>query len=216
MGLGLGEGGGVGANTTLQLKKLDEEALRAFRDRFNIPVSDAELKDVPYCKPEPGSIEMEYLMERRAKLGGSLPQRRTSAPKLKTPELDAFKTQLQGSGEREQSTTMALVRMLTTLVKDKGIGKHIVPIVPDEASCVLSVRESVVERVAEQVVGVEFTEVVLTEVEARPPVVHFVVYNPRHRGNMGVPRVIHLVAVAVVARVHHQPFHLCRGPLNRL
>ncbi|MEM6817156.1 MAG: pyruvate dehydrogenase (acetyl-transferring), homodimeric type [Pseudomonadota bacterium] len=132
-GFGLGEGGGEGANTTHQQKKLDEEALRAFRDRFNIPVSDAELKDVPYCKPEPGSIEMEYLMERRAKLGGSLPQRRTSAPKLKTPELDAFKTQLQGSGEREQSTTMALVRMLTTLVKDKGIGKHIVPIVPDEA-----------------------------------------------------------------------------------
>ncbi|MEO1582653.1 MAG: pyruvate dehydrogenase (acetyl-transferring), homodimeric type [Pseudomonadota bacterium] len=132
-GFGLGEGGGEGANTTHQQKKLDEEALRAFRDRFNIPVSDAELKDVPYCKPEPGSIEMEYLMERRAKLGGSLPQRRTTAPKLKTPELDAFKTQLQGSGEREQSTTMALVRMLTTLVKDKGIGKHIVPIVPDEA-----------------------------------------------------------------------------------
>ncbi len=132
-GFGLGEGGGEGANTTHQQKKLDEEALRAFRDRFNIPVSDSELKDVPYCKPEPGSIEMEYLMERRAKLGGSLPQRRTSAPKLKTPELDAFKTQLQGSGEREQSTTMALVRMLTTLVKDKGIGKHIVPIVPDEA-----------------------------------------------------------------------------------
>lgn len=132
-GFGLGEGGGEGANSTHQQKKLDEDALRAFRDRFNIPVSDAELKDVPYCKPESGSIEMEYLMERRAKLGGSLPQRRTVSPKLKTPELDAFKTQLQGSGDREQSTTMALVRMLTTLVKDKGIGKHIVPIVPDEA-----------------------------------------------------------------------------------
>ena len=132
-GFGLGEAGGEGANTTHQQKKLDEEALRAFRDRFNIPVSDDELKDVPYRKLEPGSVELEYLMERRARLGGSLPQRRTAAAKLEPPGLPAFKAQLEGSGEREQSTTMALVRMLTTLVKDKQIGKHIVPIVPDEA-----------------------------------------------------------------------------------
>ncbi|MEO1594998.1 MAG: pyruvate dehydrogenase (acetyl-transferring), homodimeric type [Pseudomonadota bacterium] len=132
-GFGLGEAGGEGANITHQQKKLDTEALREFRDRFNIPVSDAELEDVPYCRPEKGSIEMEYLMDRRAKLGGSLPRRRVEAPKLEVPSLAVFKTQVQGSGEREQSTTMAFVRMLTTLVKDKKIGKYIVPIVPDEA-----------------------------------------------------------------------------------
>ncbi|MEO0616363.1 MAG: pyruvate dehydrogenase (acetyl-transferring), homodimeric type [Pseudomonadota bacterium] len=132
-GFGLGEAGGEGANITHQQKKLDTEALREFRDRFNIPVSDAELEEVPYCRPEKGSIEMEYLMDRRAKLGGSLPRRRVEAPKLEVPSLAVFKTQVQGSGEREQSTTMAFVRMLTTLVKDKKIGKYIVPIVPDEA-----------------------------------------------------------------------------------
>ncbi|MEM6808078.1 MAG: pyruvate dehydrogenase (acetyl-transferring), homodimeric type [Pseudomonadota bacterium] len=132
-GFGLGEAGGEGANITHQQKKLDTEALREFRDRFNIPVSDAELEDVPYCRPEKGSIEMEYLMDRRAKLGGSLPRRRVEAPKLEVPSLAVFKNQVQGSGEREQSTTMAFVRMLTTLVKDKKIGKYIVPIVPDEA-----------------------------------------------------------------------------------
>ncbi|MEL6447827.1 MAG: pyruvate dehydrogenase (acetyl-transferring), homodimeric type [Pseudomonadota bacterium] len=132
-GFGLGEAGGEGANITHQQKKLDTEALREFRDRFNIPVSDAELEDVPYCRPEKGSIEMEYLMDRRAKLGGSLPRRRIESPKLEVPSLAVFKNQVQGSGEREQSTTMAFVRMLTTLVKDKKIGKYIVPIVPDEA-----------------------------------------------------------------------------------
>ncbi|MEO0347655.1 MAG: pyruvate dehydrogenase (acetyl-transferring), homodimeric type [Pseudomonadota bacterium] len=132
-GFGLGEAGGEGANITHQQKKLDTEALREFRDRFNIPVSDAELEEVPYCRPEKGSVEMEYLMDRRAKLGGSLPRRRTEAPKLEVPSLAVFKNLVQGSGEREQSTTMAFVRMLTTLVKDKKIGKYIVPIVPDEA-----------------------------------------------------------------------------------
>ncbi len=132
-GFGLGESGGEGANTSHQQKKLDEASLRQFRDRFNIPVSDADLNDVPYCRPEDGSIEMEYLMDQRSKLGGSLPKRRTQSPKLEVPSLHAFKTQVAGSGEREQSTTMAMVRMLTTLVKDKKIGKNIVPIVPDEA-----------------------------------------------------------------------------------
>ena len=132
-GFGLGEAGGEGANITHQQKKLDTEALREFRDRFNIPVSDAELEEVPYCRPEKGSVEMEYLMDRRAKLGGSLPRRRTEAPKLAVPSLAVFTNQVQGSGAREQSTPMAFVRMLTTLVKDKKIGKYIVPIVPDEA-----------------------------------------------------------------------------------
>ena len=80
-----------------------------------------------------GNPCVEYLLERRQKLGGFLPVRRSSAPKLKGPSLDAFKTQIDGSGDREISTTMALVRMLTTLVKDKNIGDRIVPIVPDEA-----------------------------------------------------------------------------------
>ncbi|MEN7342305.1 MAG: pyruvate dehydrogenase (acetyl-transferring), homodimeric type [Pseudomonadota bacterium] len=132
-GFGLGESGGEGANTTHQQKKLDEAALRQLRDRFNIPVSDKDLKDVPYCRPPEGSVELEYLHEQRRRLGGYLPVRKSKAPKLEAPSLMAFKTQVEGSGEREQSTTMALVRMLTTLVKDKKIGKHVVPIVPDEA-----------------------------------------------------------------------------------
>ncbi|MEM9173013.1 MAG: pyruvate dehydrogenase (acetyl-transferring), homodimeric type [Pseudomonadota bacterium] len=132
-GFGLGQLGGEGANTTHQQKKLDVDALKQLRDRFNIPVSDKDIDNVPYCKPAEDSIEMEYLRERRAKLGGSLPQRRSTAPKLEVPSLMAFKSQIEGSGEREQSTTMALVRMLTALVKDKKIGKNIVPIVPDEA-----------------------------------------------------------------------------------
>ena len=115
-GFGLGEAGGEGANITHQQKKLDTEALREFRDRFNIPVSDAELEDVPYCRPEKGSIEMEYLMDRRAKLGGSLPRRRVEAPKLEVPSLAVFKNQVQGSGEREQSTTMAFVRQFMELL----------------------------------------------------------------------------------------------------
>ncbi|MEL7450223.1 MAG: pyruvate dehydrogenase (acetyl-transferring), homodimeric type [Pseudomonadota bacterium] len=131
-GFGMGKAG-EGQNITHQKKDLDLEALKAFRDRFNIPVSDADIADTPFCKPPEGSAEMEYIRERRAALGGSLPARRDIAPPLKAPSLDLFKSQLEGTGTRKQSTTMALVRMLTALVRDKGIGKHIVPIVPDEA-----------------------------------------------------------------------------------
>ena len=131
-GYGMGSAG-EGQNTAHQQKKLDLEALKEMRDRFNIPVSDKDIDDVPYYKPAPDSIELEYLMERRRALGGSLPQRRKKAAKLPVPALETFKNQLDGTGEREASTTMAFVRILTSLLRDKQIGDRIVPIVPDEA-----------------------------------------------------------------------------------
>ena len=131
-GYGMGAAG-EGLNTAHQQKKLDIEALKEFRDRFNIPVADKDIDAVPYCKPAPDSAELEYLQERRHRLGGYLPQRRHNPPPLTVPPLEIFRTQLDGTGEREASTTMALVRMLTALTRDKQIGKHIVPIVPDEA-----------------------------------------------------------------------------------
>ena len=132
-GFGMGTAG-EGQNTAHQQKKMDVEALREFRDRFNIPVSDRELDDVPFYKPPPDSAELEYLHERRRVLGGYLPKRRRlSSVKLEVPSLEIFKTQLEGTGKREVSTTMAFVRMLTALARDKQIGRHIVPIVPDEA-----------------------------------------------------------------------------------
>jgi len=131
-GYGMGRAG-EGQNITHQQKKLDDEALRAFRDRFNIPVSDADIASVPYYRPAEGSEELEYLQERRRTLGGYLPQRRTIAPKLAVPPLSAFQPLLDSSGDREISTTMALVRLLGILLKDKGVGPHVVPIVPDEA-----------------------------------------------------------------------------------
>jgi pyruvate dehydrogenase E1 component len=131
-GYGMGRAG-EGQNITHQQKKLDDEALKEFRDRFNIPVSDADIASVPYYRPAEGSEELEYLRERRRALGGFLPQRRTRTPKLQVPGLEAFAPLLESTGEREISTTMALVRILSILVKDKGIGPHVVPIVPDEA-----------------------------------------------------------------------------------
>ena len=131
-GYGMGRAG-EGQNITHQQKKLDDDALKEFRDRFNIPVSDADIASVPYYRPAEGSEELEYLQERRRALGGYLPQRRTRAPKLQVPGLDAFAPLLESTGEREISTTMALVRILSILVKDKSVGPHIVPIVPDEA-----------------------------------------------------------------------------------
>jgi pyruvate dehydrogenase E1 component len=131
-GFGMGDAG-EGQNTAHQQKKLDIEAVRKMRDRFNIPVTDKDLADVPYYKPAPDSEELEYLQERRRSLGGYLPKRRMKAAALPIPGLEIFQTQIEGTGEREASTTMAFVRMLTTLAKDKQIGKHIVPIVPDEA-----------------------------------------------------------------------------------
>jgi len=126
-------GSAQGANATHSTKKLNLEELKLFRDRFGIPIPDDKLEDIPYYRPAEGSPEMEYLRKTRGKLGGTLPSRRAKSQKLKTPGLDAFETQLKSTGEREVSTTMAFVRMLTSLVKDKEIGERIVPIVPDEA-----------------------------------------------------------------------------------
>ena len=132
-GFGMGTVG-EGQNVAHQQKKLDVDALKEFRDRFNIPVLDKDIDDVPYCKPNADSAEIEYLHERRKALGGYLPARRQkTADPLKIPALEVFKTQLEGTGEREASTTMAFVRILTALIRDKQIGKNIVPIVPDEA-----------------------------------------------------------------------------------
>jgi pyruvate dehydrogenase E1 component len=131
-GFGLGKGG-EGQMVAHQQKKLSEEDLRAFRDRFNIPVSDEDIARLPFRKPDEGSEEARYLQERRASFGGYLPARRKEAQPLAIPPLEAFQPVLEGTGEREISTTMAFVRLLTILLKDKNIGKNIVPIVPDEA-----------------------------------------------------------------------------------
>jgi len=131
-GFGLGKGG-EGQMVAHQQKKLSEEDLRAFRDRFNIPVADEDIARLPFKKPEESSDEARYLRERRTAFGGYLPARRKEAPPLAVPALEAFQPVLEGTGEREISTTMAFVRILTILLKDKNIGKNIVPIVPDEA-----------------------------------------------------------------------------------
>jgi pyruvate dehydrogenase E1 component len=131
-GFGLGKGG-EGQMIAHQQKKLSEEDLRAFRDRFNIPVSDDDITRLPFKKPDESTDERRYMRERRISLGGSLPVRRKEAPPLVVPPLEAFGPLLEGTGEREISTTMAFVRILTMLLKDKNIGKNIVPIVPDEA-----------------------------------------------------------------------------------
>ncbi|HEV2227659.1 MAG TPA: pyruvate dehydrogenase (acetyl-transferring), homodimeric type [Steroidobacteraceae bacterium] len=131
-GFGLGKGG-EGQMIAHQQKKMGEEDLKVFRDRFNIPVADEELAQLPFRRPAENSEEAGYLREKRAALGGYLPQRRHDAPPLVIPMLEAFSSILEGTGEREISTTMAFVRVLTILLKDKNIGRNIVPIVPDEA-----------------------------------------------------------------------------------
>ncbi|MDX5410462.1 MAG: pyruvate dehydrogenase (acetyl-transferring), homodimeric type [Thauera sp.] len=132
-GFGMGQAGEA-MNISHQQKKMDVEAIRRFRDRFGLPVPDDKLEELPYLKFEEGSPEYKYMMQRRLDLGGFLPQRRTKAEPLAVPALDAFAALLKASGEgRELSTTMAVVRIMNTLLKDKQIGKHIVPIVPDES-----------------------------------------------------------------------------------
>jgi pyruvate dehydrogenase E1 component len=131
-GFGLGKAA-EGLNSAHQQKKLGDEALKEVRDRFNIQISDEEITGLTFRKPAPDSEEMKYLQERRAALGGYVPVRSSAAPPLAVPPLEAFSGLLEGSGDREISTTMALVRILTTLIKDKNVGPHIVPIIPDEA-----------------------------------------------------------------------------------
>ncbi len=131
-GYGMGHAG-EGMNVAHQAKKMKLEDLKQFRDRFAIPVPDDRLADLPYYKPDENSREMEYLKERRAALGGPLPQRRRQSRSLEAPKLEAFGSQLTASGEREFSTTMTFVRILSAIVRDKNIGKFAVPIVPDES-----------------------------------------------------------------------------------
>jgi pyruvate dehydrogenase E1 component len=133
-GYGMGEAG-EGQNITHQQKKMGETHLKEFRDRFGLPLTDEQLEEIPFLRFEEGSPELNYLRERRRALGGSLPARRRRASEtLQAPPLSAFDAQLKGSGEgRTFSTTMAFVRLLTTLLRDKAIGKRIVPIVPDES-----------------------------------------------------------------------------------
>lgn len=130
-GYGMGEAGEA-QNITHQQKKVGDEALRKFRDRFNIPVTDDQLSKLPFCRPPDDSLEMSYLRE-RSKAMGTVPDRKIVAEPLQIPGLDAFEVLLKGTEEREISTTMAFVRMLGILVKDKNIGKLVVPIVPDES-----------------------------------------------------------------------------------
>jgi pyruvate dehydrogenase E1 component len=131
-GYGMGVAG-EGQNITHSQKKMGEAALKAFRDRFNIPIGDDMIGSAPFYKPPADSPEMKYMHERRQALGGYMPQRRTQVAPLEVPGLDQFASMLEGSGDREQSTTMAFVRLLNMLIRDKKLGKQVVPIVPDEA-----------------------------------------------------------------------------------
>ncbi|HKJ41247.1 MAG TPA: pyruvate dehydrogenase (acetyl-transferring), homodimeric type [Sunxiuqinia sp.] len=131
-GYGLGEAG-EGRNITHQQKKLNEEELMHFRDRFDIPISDEDVATAPFYKPDDDSDEIKYLKEKRGKLGGFLPKRNTETPEFKMPDKKAFDEFLKGSGKHEVATTMAAVQLLSKLLKDKNIGKLIVPIVPDES-----------------------------------------------------------------------------------
>jgi pyruvate dehydrogenase E1 component len=131
-GYGMGESG-EGQMISHQAKKMTMDSLKKFRDRFDIPLTDAEVEQIPFIKLAEDSPEMKYLRASREKLGGYLPQRRRTSTSLQIPELSAFDAQLQSSGERENSTTMAFVRILNTLIRDKNIGQFVVPIVPDES-----------------------------------------------------------------------------------
>jgi pyruvate dehydrogenase E1 component len=132
-GFGMGQAGEA-MNISHQQKKLDYEAIKRFRDRFNLPVRDDQVEELPYLKFAEGSPELTYMRQRRMDLGGYLPKRRRTAPALEVPALAAFDALLKASGEgREVSTTMAIVRFLNILLKDKKVGRHVVPIVPDES-----------------------------------------------------------------------------------
>jgi pyruvate dehydrogenase E1 component len=131
-GYGMG-GAGEAQNITHQQKKMDAEAVRQFRDRFGVHIPDDKLDEVPYYHPGPDSEEVRYLLERRKALGGFLPQRRREVAPLEVPDLAAFESLLKSTGEREISTTMAFVRCLTALLRDKRIAERVVPIVADEA-----------------------------------------------------------------------------------
>jgi pyruvate dehydrogenase E1 component len=131
-GYGLGEAG-EGRNVSHQQKKMNEDELKEFRSRFGIPISDEDVADAPFYKPSDDSPEIRYLRERRSALGGAIPARSEEAPALTMPPDDVFADFYKGTGDREVATTMAFVQLLSKLLRDKNVGKNIVPIVPDEA-----------------------------------------------------------------------------------
>ena len=131
-GYGMGKSG-ESINTTHQQKKLDEKDLLYYRDRFDVPLTDEQVKNIEYYKPKENSPEIKYLKECRIKLGGFLPERSSFAKAIKTPPQDIFAKMKESTGEKEMSTTMVLVRMLTNLMRDKNVAPRLVPIIPDEA-----------------------------------------------------------------------------------
>ena len=131
-GYGMGKSG-ESINTTHQQKKLDVDDLMYYRDRFDVPLTDEQVKNVEYYRPKDNSDEIRYLRERRLKLGGYLPERSTFAKPIKAPPEDIFEVMKKSTGDKEMSTTMALVRMLTNLLRDKNVASRLVPIIPDEA-----------------------------------------------------------------------------------
>jgi len=131
-GYGMGKSG-ESINTTHQQKKLDEEDLLYYRDRFNVPLSDKQVKNIEYYKPAENSEEIKYLKERRKQLGGFIPERSSLSTPIKAPPKDIFASFMKSTGEKEMSTTMVLVRMLTNLLRDKNVAPRLVPIIPDEA-----------------------------------------------------------------------------------
>jgi len=131
-GYGMGKSG-ESINTTHQQKKLDEKDLLYYRDRFEVPLTDQQVKNIEYYRPPENSPEIKYLKERRLKLGGNLPERSSFAKPIKTPPEDIFRSMKESTGKKEMSTTMVLVRMLTSLLRDKNVAQRLVPIIPDEA-----------------------------------------------------------------------------------
>ena len=130
---GYGTGSREADNTTHQVKKLSMDNIKSFRDKFNIPVADSEIEKLPYVRPPEDSPEIQYLKKTREDLGGFIPRRRTTSEVLKMPDNKIFKKLYESSGDRKISTTMAIVRIITDLLKDSEVGERIVPIVPDEA-----------------------------------------------------------------------------------
>ena len=131
-GYGMGSSG-ESMNTTHQQKKLDEKDLLYYRDRFDVPLTDQQVKNIEYYRPSDSSKEIKYLKNCRMKLGGNIPKRTTSAKSIKTPSMDIFENFMKSTGDKEMSTTMVLVRMLANLLRDKNVAKRLVPIIPDEA-----------------------------------------------------------------------------------
>ena len=131
-GYGMGKSG-ESINTTHQQKKLDEQDLLYYRDRFNVPLTDKQVKNIEFYKPAENSEEIKYLKERRKQLGGFIPERSSQAKPIMAPPKDIFESFMKSTGEKEMSTTMALVRMLTSLLRDKNVAPRLVPIIPDEA-----------------------------------------------------------------------------------